>query len=334
MTTSWHTAFICAFMLLVLKTVPTTGRTFETWNQAQSMLSSECRPFKVVDADAPLAPVAILMSGGSRTFYESWPSIHRFLFEGNHVDVYGAVNLPAKPARNDCWQFIPLLATQTTRYLHVEHISIDGILSDVKASSNPGAPYKHRQNNTVYPPAYYNGALIQHFWNHKAYTAMRHVEQTRNHQYKVVVRLRPDATFLTPKLHVDLVDLHQAGLARSNGSTKFVVVPNSNGFGGITDMFAVMSRDAADTYYNMLSYMEATLTSNDTTVPFHPETMLQRNIEASNVTIVYMEDVLQQETQLQDFVFDYCLRRDDRCDWSPARKQESIYCPLPNEHGG
>ena len=91
-------------------------------------------------------------------------------------------------------------------------------------------------------------------WQSLAYDLMTTYEFLHNHQYEWVLSVRPDMDFATPLPPVDV--LRKA--RERHGHEKVVWVMNSNQhYMGVTDRFAIMSRNASDVYFGRWKAMLA-----------------------------------------------------------------------------
>ena len=263
--------------------------------------------------------------------------MHRLLLERNDVDVFASINLPTHAKKFDCWQFASLLATGKVRSMVVHKKSTEDVIATASRTSNPSFPYKERHEQNQEPkrtPSYYKGVLLQHFWNNDAYAAMQRYEAERNAPpYELVIRVRPDVVYLDNDLSgFDLDALHEYAV-RWHGA-RYINVPESNAWGGITDMFAIVSRPCSDIYFRMLHDMEHYLTKDS--VPFHPETLTKFAVVLKGgCQLVLLEDVLQNLNgghSAERKPFDYCVARKNGCNMRPT-PLPPLSCTYPSEHG-
>jgi len=187
--------------------------------------------------------VAIIMYGVARALNDTINSIKK-----NITDVYNADVFFAGP-RDDQSEVIAQLHTNLKSILFTKQYSVTEITALFEAM--PDVKYFQKwggKNANAIGPA--NGRpgsnLFLMLWQSLAYDLMVAYEFQYNHQYEWVLSVRPDMDFAVPLPPVDVLRKARERHGHS-GHDKVVWVMNSNQhYMGITDRFAIMSRNASD----------------------------------------------------------------------------------------
>ena len=97
---------------------------------------SHCRPFSASfppPAIKNITKFAVFITGASRTFGQTWPSIQRTWLSEPNADLYVVVNVPESPQSWDCLQFLPLFMHPGLRYFALYRHNYEEIIRQSEA---------------------------------------------------------------------------------------------------------------------------------------------------------------------------------------------------------
>ena len=289
------------------------------------------------------ARFAIVFSGGSRTFYESWPNLYRHLIERNDIDVYITLKIPPNPSYLDLAQFQMALTDPKVRLVHLTTYGSDDswIIEQAKNTTNPSYPYW-----MVEGPAWgREGLIIQSYLNREAFMD---VESLLAHwgwrDYDLVVRVRGDLNLVPTDRWINLTFINQVRIQKN------LTTPNGHFFTcpdmwrdpadrQLTDQIGFLSHQSAAVYYRVIEFYEQYCAKE--MVRFHPEFALMHHMKRYGI-MPYMGlerfyDGITKDSpehlQAGSYQFGpgefyrYCLRR------YTGGCNENFQSNYPNEHG-
>jgi hypothetical protein len=216
--------------------------------------------------EKPPGKYAIIISGGSRTFYLTWPSIYETWIKGKDVDIFIDVNLPEQPSANDCAQFHMPLATNKVRYLRVRNLT-KPIVMNLSTPYIPNFPYLNVPHSGWKER---DDIVVQYYGHFIAYIGFLSSKPV-DHHYELVVRIRADGifdNFSNPTMDYEKL----ANEIDSNGhlyaSSHYLWYSP----GHWPDIFAIMTEKTAFFFYEQLTFLDVACHEDE--IPMVPEGIL------------------------------------------------------------
>lgn len=297
---------------------------------------------------AQFAQHAIIISGESRQFLESWPSQFRTLMHiplenrknltgamnelgMDDVDVYLYMNLPQQGTEADCHQFAWPVAMGNVKMMVLKHWTPaemleraheHGFMLDTKT-----VPELEEREDGVQVLS----EMVQMVLDFEAYLLFNKVKPS-GHRYQTVTKLRPDTYFPALDRHI-LPSI----VARQfePGQSYYVTADYRHDDGYNTD-WAIMSSQIADIYFHALEHAHFGPGDERQWIPRN-EVMKHAMDKCETCEALALEQVFNEATSIfnlgpvieKDAKFEYCHRTNTTCD-TGFRKFRSEFT---DEHG-